>query len=136
MIGAGRVPNIVTTKKLKDQILSPERGQNVSVIGCGSAAGISIPPFIIFTGKRMIPELLTGATTGNDGYVSTSGKGYSNTDIFTKYVKSHFLKYVQGRDPKQYIILIYDGHRIHISSGLIEWAIKFCKNGCWVLRSI
>ena len=83
---------------------------------------MSIPPFIVFPGKRMIPELLKGATTGYDGCVSTSGKGYSNTDIFSQYVKSHFLKYVQRRDPKQYIILIYDGHRSHISLGLIESA--------------
>ena len=50
------------------------------------------------------------------------GKGYSNTDIFSTYVKSHFFKYVQGTDPDQHILLMYDGHRSHISLSLIEWA--------------
>ena len=52
--------------------------------------------------------------------VSSTRKGYSNTDIFSTYVKSHFFKYVQGTDPDQHILLMYDGHRSHIS--LIEWA--------------
>ena len=122
MIGAGKIPNIVAPKGCKAQTVTSERGQNVTVIGCGNAGGASIPPYLIFPGKRMLPELLKDATPGCDGAVSITGKGYSNTDIFSTYVKSHFFKYVQGRDPDQYVILMYDGHRSHISLSLIEWA--------------
>ena len=122
MIGAGKIPNIVAPKGCKAQTVTSERGQNATVIGCGNAGGASIPPYLIFPGKRMLPELLKDATPGCDGAVSITGKGYSNTDIFSTYVKSHFFEYVQGRDPDQYVILMYDGHRSHISLSLIEWA--------------
>ena len=119
MIGAGKVPYIVAPKA---QTVTSERGQNVTAVGCGNAAGASIPPYLVFPGKRMLPELLKDATPGCDGSVSSTGKGYSNTDIFSTYVKSHFFKYVQGRDPDQHVLLMYDGHRSHISLSLIEWA--------------
>ena len=106
MIGAGKIPNIVAPKGCKAQTVTSERGQNVTVIGCGNAGGASIPPYLIFPGKRMLPELLKDATLGCDGAVSITGKGYSNTDIFSTYVKSHFFKYVQGKDPDQYVILM------------------------------
>jgi hypothetical protein len=51
--------------------------------------------------------------SGCDGTVSDTG--YSNTDIFTSYVKEHFLKYVQSHDSSQPVLLLYDGHRSHIS---------------------
>jgi hypothetical protein len=47
---------------------------------------------------------------------------YSNTHIFTSYVKEHFLKYVQSRDSSQPVLLLYDGHCSHISLSLIKWA--------------
>jgi hypothetical protein len=39
----------------------------------------------------------------------------TQTHIFTSYVKEHFLKYVQSRDSSQPVLLLYDGHRSHIS---------------------
>ena len=109
-------------KGCKAQTVTSERGQNVTVIGCGNAWGASIPPYLISPGKRMLPELLKDATPSCDGAVSITGKGYSNTDIFSTYAKSHFFKYVQGIDLDQYVILLYDGHRSHIYLSLIEWA--------------
>jgi hypothetical protein len=64
----------------------------------------------------MLPELMNGAIPGCDGTVSDTG--YSNTHIFTSYVKEHFLKYVQSRDSSQPVLLLYDGHRSHISLSL------------------
>jgi hypothetical protein len=45
-----------------------------------------------------------------------------DTDIFTSYVKEHFLKYVQSRDSSRPVLLLYDGHHSHISLSLIKWA--------------
>jgi hypothetical protein len=56
-----------------------------------------------------MPVLLPGC----DGTVSDTE--YSNTDIFTSYVKEHFLKYVQSRDSSQPVLLLYDGPCSHIS---------------------
>ncbi|KAJ8321017.1 hypothetical protein KUTeg_002604 [Tegillarca granosa] len=120
--GGTKPPNIVTSKEKVAQVVTSERSQTITVLGCGNAAGANIPPFLVFPEKRMLPELLTGATPGCDGTVSETG--YSNSDIFNSYIKNHFLKYVQGRDPSQTILLLYDGHRSHISLSLIQWARK------------
>jgi hypothetical protein len=68
----------------------------------------------------MRSELLEGATPGASGTVSETG--WSNSTVFRKYLKEHFMKYVQGRDPSEPLILLYDGHKSHVSLGLIDWA--------------
>ncbi|KAJ8305819.1 hypothetical protein KUTeg_016364 [Tegillarca granosa] len=93
--GGGKRPKIVTAQK-RPQVVTSERSQTITVFGCGNAAGTQIPPYFVFPGKRMLSELLEGATVGADGTVS--GTGYSNGTIFTHYVQNHFLKYVQCRD--------------------------------------
>lgn len=77
---------------------------------------------MVFPGKILLPELLNGATPGCTGTMSDTG--YSNTEIFSSYIKEHFIKYVQSRDHEQSILLLYDGHRSHISLSPIGWAQK------------
>ena len=48
-------------------------------------------------------------------------RGWSNSDVFRTYIKDHFLKYVQGREG-QFILVLYDRHKSHISLDLIDWA--------------
>ncbi|XP_062613890.1 uncharacterized protein LOC134275640 [Saccostrea cucullata] len=117
--GGSKPPNIVAAKGMAAQVVTSERSQTITVIGCGNAVGCSIPPFLVFPGKRLLPELLDGATTGCDGAMSDTG--YSNTEIFNNYVKNHFTKFVSGK-PGQPILLLYDGHRSHTSLSLIQWA--------------
>jgi hypothetical protein len=92
----------------------------VTVLGSGNALGTAIPPYFVFVGKRMRSELLEGATPGVSGIVSETG--WSNSTVFRKYLKEHFMKYVQGRDPSEPLLLLYDGHKSHVSLGLIDWA--------------
>ena len=120
--GGGKPPNIIAARNKKAQVVASERAQTVTVLGCGSASGALIPPYLVFPGKRMLPELLKGSTPGCDGTVSMTGTGYSNTEIFTNYVKHHFLRFIPNRDPNQPLLLLYDGHKSHISISLIQWA--------------
>lgn len=90
----------------------------MTVIGAVNALGSAIPPFFVFPGQRMLPELMEGKTVGASGTVTASG--WSNSDVFRTYMKDHFLN-VQGRDGDP-ILVLYDGHRIHIALDLIEWA--------------
>ncbi|XP_056023023.1 uncharacterized protein LOC125660656 [Ostrea edulis] len=117
--GGSKPPNIISAKGMPAQIVTSERPQTITVLGCGNALGSSIPPYLMFPGKRVLPELFDGDTTGRDG--SMSDTGYSNTDIFNSYIKNHFTKYVQSRNPEQPILLLYDGHRSHTSLSLIQW---------------
>ena len=93
--GGGKPPHIVTSANKIAQVVTPERSKTVTVLGCGNAAGSSIPPFLVFPGKRMLPELLKGASPGCNGTVSDTG--YSNTDVFSSYVQNHFANFVVSR---------------------------------------
>jgi hypothetical protein len=46
---------------------------STTILGCGSAAGLDIPPFYVFAGKRLNPDFLKGATPGVDARMSDSG---------------------------------------------------------------
>ncbi|ESO89300.1 hypothetical protein LOTGIDRAFT_229168 [Lottia gigantea] len=102
-----------------EESVSSEKVQTATIIGCGNAIGQQIPPYFIFAGKRMRQELLKGATPGADGAMSETG--WSNSDVFQSYLENHFIKYVTGLRGK-HILLLYDGHKTHITPDIIDWA--------------
>ncbi|XP_063420606.1 uncharacterized protein LOC134705821 [Mytilus trossulus] len=114
-------PNVVASAEYVPSTLSSEKGQTTTVMGCGNALGHQIPPYFIFAGKRMRQELLEGATPGADGSVSETG--WSNSEIFQSYLETHFIKYVTGMQDK-HTLLLYDGHRTHITPDIIDWAVE------------
>lgn len=113
-------PKIVTGAVYKAQAVTSGKSQTVTVIGGVNAMGNQVPPFFIFPGKRMLPELLEGASAGATGVVSESG--WSNTDIFTQYMKEHLVKYLPEHSATAPVLVLYDGHKSHISLTLIDWA--------------
>ncbi|XP_033728933.1 uncharacterized protein LOC117318030 isoform X2 [Pecten maximus] len=93
----------------------------VTLISCGNAKGTQIPPFVVFPGKRMKKELLIGCSAGTNGEVTETGA--LDTQLFQSYIENHFLKYAEEcRKSGQYILMLYDGFRSHISLSVIEWA--------------
>ena len=90
-------PNIVAGRGYQPQTVMAEKSKTVTIIGAGNALGNQIPPFFVFPGKRMMPELFNGKSVGTDGLLTPSG--WSNLEVFCIYMKNHFLKYVQGRNP-------------------------------------
>lgn len=107
--GTGQTPQAVTTGK----------SSTVTILGCGSASGVAIPPYFVFPGMRMRTELMEGATPGATGDVSESG--WSNSVIFLQYLQNHFLQHVPGglHEP---VLLLLDGHKSHVSVAAVEWA--------------
>jgi hypothetical protein len=57
-----------------------------------------IPPMLIFKRKRYAPELAIGAPSG--GLVEISDTGYSNSELFLKWLK-HFNTVVQPGPDKE-----------------------------------
>ena len=96
------------------------RSKTTTILGCGSAGGVAIPPFFVFPGNRMLPELMDGATPGAAGPVSDSG--LSIGEVLRKCLDEHFLKFIPQREPGQHILLLLDGHKSHISVGALDWA--------------
>ena len=110
MSSSGVTPQAVTSGK----------SSTTTVIGCGNASGYAVPPFFIFCGKRLLPELLAGASPGVSAAMSDSG--WSNSVIFREdYLTKHLIKFLPDRQ-KHPVLLILDGHKSHVSVGLAEWA--------------
>jgi hypothetical protein len=115
-----RPPQVVCGKDCKPQAIMAERSKTVTIIGAGNALGQHIPPFFIFPGERMVDGLMEGKTPGADGVMTKSG--WSNAEVFKLYLQNHFVQYVQGRDQSETLLVLYDGHKSHISLDLVEWA--------------
>uniref|UniRef100_A0A8W8JBF7 HTH psq-type domain-containing protein n=1 Tax=Magallana gigas TaxID=29159 RepID=A0A8W8JBF7_MAGGI len=60
-------PSVVSDSTYCPQAVTSGRGKTITILGGGSASGVAIPPFFIFPGKRMRPELLNGASPGTSG---------------------------------------------------------------------
>ncbi|CAC5414122.1 unnamed protein product [Mytilus coruscus] len=112
-------PNVVSGIECNTSSVTSGRSSTTTILGCGSASGFAVPPYFVFEGKRMMNELMNGATPGAVGAVSDSG--WSNTNIFRQYLTDHFLKYVPGRNNDN-ILLLLDGHKSHVAVDIIEWA--------------
>lgn len=112
-------PKVVAGKYNKTQAITSGKSQTTTVIGCVNGIGQQVPPFFIFPGARMVDGLMDGCSPGSRGTVSATG--WSNTEIFSQYMKEHLSTYLPSRE-KEHVLVLYDGHRSHCSLGLIEWA--------------
>ena len=117
-------PKIICSKESNPQAVTSERSANVTIIAGANAVGNYIPPFYVFPGKRWTDDLLEGAPTGSVG--TMSDKGWSNSRTFEAYVMDHLAKHAalsEGKDNEATLIM-YDGHKSHLSLTLTEWAKK------------
>ncbi|XP_071095056.1 uncharacterized protein [Haliotis cracherodii] len=112
-------PSIVSSQQVPTAVVAP-RSSTTTVIGCGNASGNAIPPFFVFKGQRMREELLSGCTPGLTGTVTETG--WSNTEVFQHYLQSHFKKHAVAASEEFPLLVLYDGHKCHISIPLITWA--------------
>lgn len=84
----------------------------------------------------MMPEHMKNASTG--ATCALSETGWSNSEIFRKYLKEHFFKFIPRRESDEHLLLLLDGHKSHISIDLVEWAKTqkcIAAYGCSMLRS-
>jgi hypothetical protein len=115
-----KAPHVIAATDSKPPAVTSGDRTLFTVLGCGNAQGQYVPPFFVFPGARMRQELLEGKSTGTSGDVTESG--WSNSIIFKKYLENHLLKFLPERSAELPVLLLYDGHKSHISLELIEWA--------------
>ena len=113
-------PKVVSSSEDVPVSVTLPRSCTTTVIGCGNAIGNAIPPYFIFKGQRMREELLDGCLPGTAGTVSNSG--WSNSEIFKNYLSEHFLRYCIQPTAEKPVLILYDGHKSHVSVSLSEWA--------------
>ena len=117
-------PKIICDKNIKPQNITSARSSTVTIIAAGNALGNSVPPYYVFPGQRWNEDFMKGACPGAAGEMSKTG--WSNSIIFQNYVTKHFVKYVKlpGDKTSAPVLILYDGHKSHISLTLADWAIK------------
>ena len=117
-------PKIMCSKERNPQAVASERSANVTIIAGVNVIGNYIPPFYVFPGKRWMDELLEDAPTGS--IWTNSDKGWSNSRVFETYMMEHLAKHAalsEGKD-RGATLIMYDGHKFHLSLTLTEWAKK------------
>ncbi|XP_046663524.1 MFS-type transporter clz9-like [Homalodisca vitripennis] len=96
-------------KRAVGTISSAERGVNTTVVCCSSAAGMYVPPLIIFKRMRMCDDLKVGAPPGS--VVDISENGWINSELIVKWLR-HFIATVKPSKERK-VLLLLDGHTTH-----------------------
>ena len=112
-------PQKVLTEKGARQVYSVttgERGETFTVLGCMSASGSYIPPYIVFKGVRKRPEWSEGFPPGTR--IEVSDTGYMKDELFVS-----FLEHFRAHTPPGPTVLIVDGHQTHVSLRALEYGI-------------
>lgn len=98
---------------------TPSQYTEATIISCMNAAGHVLPPYIVFSGRRMARDLLMEGLPGTGGVVSNNGM--ANSRNFQRFLKDHFLSIVPcSRDNP--VLVLYDGHRPFVNMPIIDWA--------------
>ncbi|EIW68903.1 hypothetical protein TREMEDRAFT_22436, partial [Tremella mesenterica DSM 1558] len=117
----------VTEKGTMGDVFKAQRGRQewVTAIECVSAAGIALPPVVIFKGKvefnmRWLPE--DRDITGWQWRISE--KGWTSNAIGLDWLKTHFHPLTVPSDPTRRRLLILDGHGSHLKADFIAFCIE------------
>lgn len=103
------------------RVSSAERGKTTTAVCCVSAAGTSVPPMLIFGGRKKVdPRLLKDAPRGT--IMGSSDNGWITSQLFCKWM-DHFIDHA-GPSQDRRVLLIMDNHKSHISMELIGQARK------------
>ena len=122
-----RPPKVVTLKgqkKVKCR-MSGDKSQ-ITVVGCVSAVGQAIPPYVIFKAKTHSPLWMKDGIPGT-GY-ACSENGWIDTELFHLWLSKHIIKYAVSSRP---LLLVLDGHSTHYQPETVQFAkqngiIMFC----------
>ncbi len=85
------------------------------MIGCGSATGQVIQPFIIFSGKQI--NLLWTLNGVNGSRFAVSYNGWIDQELFKFWLSDHFLPNASSGRP---LFLLLDGHSSHFEPCTIQ----------------
>nr|XP_047122943.1 uncharacterized protein LOC101235615 [Hydra vulgaris] len=108
-------------KVLKNPVsIAPGSGkEQFTVLATISAAGRNFPPFILFAGKNLYKEWMTGGPNGS--LYGVTKNGWMETEVFTEYF-NHLVLWL--KDTPKPVLLIFDGHISHISLETVKKAVE------------
>lgn len=83
--------------------------ENITVQGCISATGKLLPPYILYTGQRLMFNYMQGGPIGARYGIST--KGWMCENNFIDWFRNLFIPSLPEERP---VLLILDGHESHV----------------------
>lgn len=95
--------------------IAQEHAENVTIAMCVNATGNSVPPMIIFKGKRLRPEFCDNLPAGS--VVRMAPKGCMTTELFVDFI-DHLGQY---KSPGK-CLLIFDGASSHLDARIVDAA--------------
>ncbi|KAF7566706.1 hypothetical protein PtrM4_150260 [Pyrenophora tritici-repentis] len=94
--------------------IQPGNREWVTLIAAISAAGWSVPPFLIFAGQYHLSAWYKEAEIPRDWAIAVSDNGWTNNELGVEWLK-HFNAHTQARSVGARRLLIIDGHKSHQS---------------------
>ena len=109
---SGKPDHIICKKGIKSpQMLIGGSGrENITIHCCVSASGQYIPPYVIYTGQKLMFDHTQGGPLGTRYGVSPSG--WMTNKTFLDWFSSQFIPSLPRERP---VLLILDGHKSHVS---------------------
>ena len=113
-------PKVIAGRNTKQVGLSTsgERRTFVTLVGCVSASGNSIAPFLVFPRVHFKSCMLNGAPPGSAGAAQPTG--WITKELFVDWLK-HFAQVTRCLKEKR-VLLCMDNHASHISLEAIEYS--------------
>nr|CAD7431260.1 unnamed protein product [Timema monikensis] len=101
--------------------------ENTTVLACVSAAGVALPPLIVFKGAAVQARHISESAYPGTTYSATSN-GWMEEAAFFNWMESLFIPKVQRLRtekelPEQKAILLFDGHASHYSLRIVQAAV-------------
>ena len=96
----------------------------ITVLGCGSADGIKLPPLIVHKAKNLWAKWTKGGPAGATYTVSDSG--WMEKANFCQWFEHSFIPTVSHLFTTGPVVLFLDGHGSHIDFELVLTALKHC----------
>ena len=97
--------------------------ETITILGCGSAAGQRLPPYIVYKGKHLYSSWTTNGPL--DAHYSTSESGWMEQANFMSWFQKCFLLAVENLLQTGHVILFLYGHHSHLGLEFIELAKSF-----------
>ena len=94
--------------------------QFITVNVCGNAAGVRLPPFILYKGKHLYSTWTEGGPAG--AHYGVSSSGWMEDINYLNWFDKQFYPAVRYLLESGPIILFFDGHFSHMSIALIKRA--------------
>ena len=110
---------VVTRVGSHPSCINSNSKQQITVLACVSAAGVALPPFVIFERKTINASLIIGEVPGT--LYGLSAKGWITRELFAQWFRDHFLVYIPKHRP---VVLLMDGHSSHYCPETIRMAAK------------